>query len=116
MCEGKGLGVALDPTNPQMSSVPRVLCFEYSVHEDIKRALLWSSEGVEESDGALTCEEVFSRALTCALRRDGEEEDDPVVKAGKRTEICEVFWSLCPREPTNIHVHCAYTVTSMYTP
>ena len=67
-------------------TMPRVLCSQYSLHEDIKRALLWSSEGVEESDGAFTCEEVFSRALTCALRRDGEEEDDPVVKAGKRTE------------------------------
>ncbi|KAL5516955.1 hypothetical protein EMCRGX_G002414 [Ephydatia muelleri] len=58
------------------------------LHEDIKCALRWSSEGVGsegvESEGTPTCQEVLTPALMCALIGD-EEWRGLVVKAEKRS-------------------------------
>ena len=60
----------------------------HSLHEDIKCALRWSSEGVGsegvESEGTPTCQEVLTPALMCALIGD-EEWRGLVVKAEKRS-------------------------------
>ena len=61
----------------------------HSLHEDIRCALQWSSEGAGGEgvgrEGAPTCQEVLTLALTCALDGIGDKEGRGLVlKAGRR--------------------------------